>query len=493
MNQDDLEDVHAQVNLMGDYYRNARNCVVVIESLGWEQIGHLEGVLNRVESCGGGSMGMWDEDLTEEERNAIKALAKDPWFKRLWTFQEAVLPEKLIFVIAAETSGGDIKSLVLENMGKTFTHILGTNITSQDGRMRYTNTPPGFLECLTDPSGLMDTYLKSNMGGMTIGSVLQHSFTRDCSFPEDRIFGVLGLVPFSVPVHYAGTQINPEAGKIMDTTTVTSVMTAFADFVFESLKSGDVTVLLFNGQTAYNLEDEHKNPLKKGWCPLYGSANWSGIPATPLTIPPTLTPTFNMSLHGKIIGRVHKSTNPLRIGTTQQDMHVFFYQLVQYFTYFGATPTEIATTCLRPTHPHYTHFVSFIDRTLRKDTTYPTPEEFHAFGGITANHLALASNNPVSLIQCLPLSLSPSHAPKPFYGIMGMNDNSKAVEWWVFDLGSVTAFAGVRRWIVFEREEDVERGGGAVEAGGGGGGGFVWVFWGGGFGVLLGGGGGGSF
>ncbi|KAJ3028283.1 hypothetical protein HK097_006007, partial [Rhizophlyctis rosea] len=464
MDQDSSEDVCAQVNLMGDYYRNASQCVVVFESLGEDQIDVLDGLLLGPKKKAGGSgkaedggttgsamerelvsrTGMWD-DLSQEERDALIALSRDPWFKRLWTYQEAVLPQQLIFVIACQTASGKPKGIVLRNFDEMFEPIIGKACNTSDGVRLYKHRPPAGVERLLDPSAGFEIANRA-FGGVSAASVLDTSFGRNCYMPEDKIFGVLGLVPFSIPVKYAGTQAGKQQeGEAADSTTVTSIMTAFLDFFMGSFKVGDVSPLLFMGLSAYNLRHENRNPLKAGWCPLYDAASWSGIPLTPLLIPPTISTTnaTQLSFHGRIVAKIHRSTNPFKLGKTPTEIHIFFHKMAQYFHHFGASPHDIAKICMPSSRSGFDVLVKFFDRALRMDTTPPSTEELYTFGQTTSNHPALEDGHPVSFVQCDPLpsptSLSDS---KPFWGIVAMNDEARGLDWRVFDLGSVCSITG---------------------------------------------------
>ncbi|KAJ3201162.1 hypothetical protein HDU82_008311 [Entophlyctis luteolus] len=134
-----------EVGKMGDYYRDCSVCFV------------------------------WLEDKTvarlKAGEAAVDAIAADEWFKRVWTLQESVLPRRLMAAISGQKTWLDN---IIESMD-----VYG-DVGSTDTRD------------IAFVSGLRRSIR------ITTNEVIMACYNRHSELRNDRVFGVLGLLPYDI-------------------------------------------------------------------------------------------------------------------------------------------------------------------------------------------------------------------------------------------------------------------------------------------------------
>lgn len=136
-------------------------------------------------SLTGGEAFKWIKELVKVE--------KAPWFKRVWTLQEAVLPERLYFCTPERymTGGANIFLIacLCERMAKTLVAagaIQGTAIFHELQRSEIYKTLK-----------LRKLYRRRETSYWHLAHAVR---TRECKYEQDKVLGVCGMVHGTVPV-----------------------------------------------------------------------------------------------------------------------------------------------------------------------------------------------------------------------------------------------------------------------------------------------------
>ena len=202
INQWDPEDKTYQVNMMRDIYRNCSQCLIwlgeIPGTLDTFTVNEAEGALDFLRLCAGqfgdSQSGvsipptLSNIEQLQGARVAFQALILNgnPWWSRVWTVQEVVLPPKAHVLWGALTLPWD-----------TITRAAMKICAPQSG------IPPfSFLEVFHD---VMDSFT-SPVRGLEIAkygenplNVLQRWRHRDATDPRDKVFALMGLFP-SMPL-----------------------------------------------------------------------------------------------------------------------------------------------------------------------------------------------------------------------------------------------------------------------------------------------------
>jgi hypothetical protein len=209
INQTDNDEKGAQVRRMQDIYQHAQQVCVWLGEL-------TEGGIVGVKSIQGNlTMGwhMWQVDrkfgkptlsareslkssiswqnrsslVQEQELGEVNEILDRPWFTRVWIMQEAVLARKLVLICGPETMAWDRVGTVIQRSWITrgFTKSFGMSVNPRNQFQDKTyQTICHFRE-------------KWAVGGWnaSVYQLLYDYRHLDCKWPQDRIYGFLGLSP----------------------------------------------------------------------------------------------------------------------------------------------------------------------------------------------------------------------------------------------------------------------------------------------------------
>jgi hypothetical protein len=181
--------VNLEIPFMGDYYAGASIVAVLaaVEPVVSEDFGRWYYMMNDVANK--------ERDFTTEEREWIYShdkvdlldVAKDKWFTRLWTLQEAVMAKNLIF---ACNNGENLNLL---------------DIAAKIGWMTRLGVPQIRMFA---GSGRLIADIDIARHNRTIKhvdlmQVMRESSMRDCFKPQDKFYGTLGVLGYkNFPVSY---------------------------------------------------------------------------------------------------------------------------------------------------------------------------------------------------------------------------------------------------------------------------------------------------
>ncbi|KAI8800374.1 heterokaryon incompatibility protein-domain-containing protein [Cladochytrium replicatum] len=444
MNQDSPSEIHAQVECMGDYYRNAKHCIVLLESLTEDQVMALKSAIELVKPGGdyASQSGCWDQ-LSDEQRDALTALSKDPWLVRLWTLQEALLPKSLVFMIIGDSPEEELenvdsvrgRTIVEDNLLELVSQIVGgSNAATIDGRVKFEHPMDTSISTLSDPGFRKMT---EALGGTTTGMLLSQAAVRQSSWPEDRIYGILGALGYKVDVKYHDDR--EDSAGIMNV-----VRGSLGQLAACALESQDATALFFLGK-ANTVDTESK----AHWYPT-GPHSFISTSSTPpvhihsLSLDPS---SLQLSLSCRLVGKVHSSATPVFFEHTfgeEVGMHLLAWKLFGYLMFMGADAERIVRATIGSHHPEAEEFKAFAGRVIKEDQTPPNRIQQHAIGVMMANHPYMAREATKAItVTGIEEEYSPT---KKCFGFMTLNAIPKTEPWGVYDIGLVGG-AGVRRFI----------------------------------------------
>ena len=190
IDQKNILERNHQVSIMGDIYRKAHEVYAWLEELDAE----AGKVLSLIETLGGDLAIHWDPRLPHSiSKQMVSAghliglckFLRRPWWTRVWTVQEAVVPERLIFICGlrrVDTS-----------------RFFGFNKSFRDHNGACCG--PFFLlqdqSLLRDLRYLMDSlytmeFFRSNKNNTVLWQQMSYYRTRSCKEPKDKVYGFLG-------------------------------------------------------------------------------------------------------------------------------------------------------------------------------------------------------------------------------------------------------------------------------------------------------------
>jgi Heterokaryon incompatibility protein (HET) len=199
INQKDEAEKSSQVALMGDIYRQASRCLVWlgdfqdqgINDFGAKQTFEIVSLLSKSKHCNelpffeGGSMLQTYVSGFE----GLRVLLLHPWWQRIWTVQEVVLPEQSLVVWGSQSLPfhilTDATKSVVDHRGSccsvfyaTFPEALRATLTT------FTNSVGG-IKAISDPNVLPTIPLRD---------LLWRFRYRQAANPSDKVLGLLGMI-----------------------------------------------------------------------------------------------------------------------------------------------------------------------------------------------------------------------------------------------------------------------------------------------------------
>ena len=191
INQENTPERNCQVAMMGDIYRGAQ------EVFAW--LGNLDAetgkVLSMVEGFGSDVMLHWDpafpaaisEDMVSASQfMGLCRLLSRPWWTRVWTVQEAILPERLTFVCGERRVGAASFFGFSGNFARHMSSCCGEFFLSQDQSMLRG------LRYQVDSLYTMQ-YFRAHKENTDISMQMSYYRTRSCKDPKDKIYGFIGF------------------------------------------------------------------------------------------------------------------------------------------------------------------------------------------------------------------------------------------------------------------------------------------------------------
>ena len=202
-----------EIPLMKSYFANATGCLVWLDNAFNEP--HWLGVLDAIEHAnrfyhldrhGIPTMSAMEmigpngvlNDMTISEHDIVRwirhlmQLEKAPWFKRVWTLQEAVIPNRLHFCTPERY------------MVQEYTLFMTTAICEM---LAYSAMEKGsvsgtcMIQLLQNTEvykllKLRQAYRKDQLGYWHLAQALR---TRECKYEQDRVYGIYGLLTHPLP------------------------------------------------------------------------------------------------------------------------------------------------------------------------------------------------------------------------------------------------------------------------------------------------------
>ncbi|KXS10834.1 hypothetical protein M427DRAFT_148228 [Gonapodya prolifera JEL478] len=216
INQDDHPDKCAQVSHMGNIFRHCNHCVVHVENVSnHRQLFGLakKHAMTRYGSPKDSAIAQLSREHALSITQAVSRTMSDQWFKRVWTLQECLLPPSIQFVGADGQNGATIEDIVCGGF-----------------------IAMGYPDRSVDPTGV--GWDAAKLGGETswetegAAYVLNLVGQRQCSVAADKVYGILGLLPWGnkVTVNY---HLFPKVRQM--------------DFIAVALAHGDNSILHFTG------------------------------------------------------------------------------------------------------------------------------------------------------------------------------------------------------------------------------------------------------
>lgn len=199
--EENQKHVNEEIPFMGNYYAGA-NVVLVLSTVDpivtdeftkWYDI-----MVDVIEK---------NRNFTKEEEDWMRSyersdafdISGEKWFTRLWTFQEAVMADKLFLIC----SSGHYN---LVDIAKKMEKMNILNVTSD---YMFRKSARSLIETLT----VMEN--RSN-GYLDLAQVMSECSNRDCFKPQDKFYGVLGILgykDFSVDYNISMEDLNKNIVK----------------------------------------------------------------------------------------------------------------------------------------------------------------------------------------------------------------------------------------------------------------------------------------
>ena len=263
--QDDLAEKSAQIPLMRHIYKEAKNVLVWLGEASEAEEGALTIMpaltaifkKNRAEGpeihpdTPGSLESIGLPEPSHLVWPALGTIMNRPWFRRLWTLQEVVLPETEKIVVLCgrrRISWETLKDFGLTLLNGYKQRIINWTITGN----QEVETPE--LNGYTAIRMVDDcrTLFKLNVFGVPLSTLLLASRRRKATIPIDMIFGMLGMAP-------------PGLSKQLQLDQSLSPIEVFITFARHYLRN-EVYECLLN-----HTASRDRMPQLPSWCPNFGS------------------------------------------------------------------------------------------------------------------------------------------------------------------------------------------------------------------------------
>ncbi|KAF9223851.1 hypothetical protein BS17DRAFT_122289 [Gyrodon lividus] len=250
---------------MGHYYRNASRCLVHLDDLEATDILRKASARFKetLEAAPPGTDAMTHIMIAMSHPSAyisavflINALMETSWGQRVWTTQEALLNPVLDFIVPGAPEV--ISSRLIENalyLKSVSSALWAINSQGGLGALSRVPTPPGFTLHSYHPLGhtindgrsnVTQVILMRRKSEFYVSALLDIVHSRDCTIPADRVYGILGLLPYgdSIRVDYS-----------------VDLHGAMKQLFVAAISHGDTSILYFNGQSHGMIPDIHNSRI----------------------------------------------------------------------------------------------------------------------------------------------------------------------------------------------------------------------------------------
>ncbi|CDS10612.1 hypothetical protein LRAMOSA11098 [Lichtheimia ramosa] len=211
--------------IMGDIYACCNTCYAMIDCEA-DLIPKINSMMHQLYD----GTWTWTLDSYKEAYNTVDIFYQSSWWNRVWTLQEAVLPDEVVFIAETPTAISDSNMLSINDL-KKFCDKAWEYIAAEWGELQYKregefkrDTTTGFTSSMDDCLDASDikvvfatavqetawcrTYYTKHVTyatkAITPSSInfLFAAFarsSRQCMDPVDYVYGVLGVLQFDVP------------------------------------------------------------------------------------------------------------------------------------------------------------------------------------------------------------------------------------------------------------------------------------------------------
>lgn len=175
MPQNKQDKINLEIPYMGEYYSGADMTFVLSDLkhvISEDFFTNMHTIIDVIE-------GRYLKDLSSVSYD-ISDMSKERWFDRVWTLQEAVLSKKITLV--------DVNGLCIDlsEVAKIISHV----------RSCYGNTDGLVFYIPRQLADLGDAIKKYKNKTYDLVDVLSQSINRECFKPQDKFYGVLGILGY---------------------------------------------------------------------------------------------------------------------------------------------------------------------------------------------------------------------------------------------------------------------------------------------------------
>ncbi|KAI7873726.1 hypothetical protein K492DRAFT_200503 [Lichtheimia hyalospora FSU 10163] len=176
------------LDIMGDIYAWCSVCYALVDC-DTSVIRQLYFKRNRLVSSAYDAP--WSLDEYHEAATMLDTFTESKWWKRVWTWQEAVLPNKVVFMAETNITVTNSDMLSIDNLFAFYHWVLDEYVSMESPiediycarRHRYSAAYSNLMPAL-NISRLLRAFATSK---------------RQCMDPVDYVYGVLGLFQFNIP------------------------------------------------------------------------------------------------------------------------------------------------------------------------------------------------------------------------------------------------------------------------------------------------------
>ncbi|KIJ67102.1 hypothetical protein HYDPIDRAFT_26505 [Hydnomerulius pinastri MD-312] len=253
-----------EIPKMGHYYRNASRTLVYLGDLiATDTLRHasanfeafLEAAPTGTDPITHVMIGMSDDRTYMSVVFLLNALIDTLWGRRVWTIQEALLHPVMDFIVPGLME--PISSKLIENALylKTLSSTLATiSQTGAFGSLSQADLPPGFSFQYHAPVGeqtanegrsnVPQVILLRQKTAFDVSTLLDALHGRECTIDADRVYGILGLLPYgsSIRVDYS-----------------TGLRGAMKQLFEAAIHHGDTSILYYTGKSYGMIPDVHNS------------------------------------------------------------------------------------------------------------------------------------------------------------------------------------------------------------------------------------------
>ncbi|KAJ3300752.1 hypothetical protein HK104_006051 [Borealophlyctis nickersoniae] len=266
MDQDTTGAVTAQVAFMGDYYTAATEVVIILENAGT--------LLTVAESKKSGK-----PYSTSYSADTMIELLLCDWSQRVWTFQEMMCNPQRRFLVLHDTK---LTEIDIPKFAKKTLKKLRKNEVQFDKLSGMTDGLNVLVTTCAELSVPDDEGFRKEVQGrdLPLAIVMCLMANRKCSYPEDHLYGMLGMLSDSskIPVNYAPNRTDASAINAAAAAASLSLNTL-------AVRVGDASILYCSSGSEGNQERSwsmpwHKTPVR-GWKTVC-EAGWDMMQAGPV-------------------------------------------------------------------------------------------------------------------------------------------------------------------------------------------------------------------